>query len=167
MSCEDVQQRMEALAFEHRLDGQSAEAAAAREHAHDCAACGSQLRFLRALGASVEHERTAPAPVAPELLARTRARAVRALRAQETPAGVGSEVAAALGLAVLALPLVVAHAYLVVEGAAWLLAQWVPAPLLTWIGGLYVASLALGVGALYGLIPLAVAWRRRSITEMA
>ena len=68
----------------------------------------------------------------------------------------------ALGLA---LPLVVAHAVLVVEGAAWLLAAWVPEPVLAWLGAVYLASLALGVGALYGIIPLAVAWRRRSTVE--
>lgn len=167
MSCEVVQERMEELALARTLDGEAADAAAAREHARDCEACGAQLRFLRALGASLERERGAALPVPDELLARTRARAVRALRARETPRGVGRELVAALALAVLALPLVVGHAYLVIEGAAWLFAQWVPAPLLTWLAGVYVASLALGVGALYGLIPLAVAWRRRSTTEAA
>lgn len=167
MSCESIQQRMEELALDRALGGEAAEAIAAREHARECAACGPHLRFLNAMGASLERERTATPLVATALLAQTRARALRALRAQETPRGVGGELAAALALAVLALPLVVGHAVLVIEGAAWLLAQWVPTPLLTWLGGLYVASLALGVGALYGLIPLAVAWRRRSITETA
>lgn len=165
MNCELVAQQLEELALDRALDGDAAEAIAAREHARNCEACGSQLRFLRSMSASLERERKAPPRISTELLARTRVRALRALRAQETPRGVGGELAAALALAVLALPLVVGHAYLVMEGAAWLLAQWVPAPLLTWLEGIYLASLALGVGALYGLIPLAVAWRRRSTTE--
>jgi hypothetical protein len=155
------------LALAHALDGEAAESLAARSHASDCESCGAQLRFLRALGASLEHERAEVPSLPSDLLARTRSRAVRALRAQETPRGVGRELVAALALAMLALPLVVGHAYLVIEGAAWLLSQWVPAPVLTWLAGVYVASLALGVGALYGLIPLAVAWRRRSTTEAA
>jgi hypothetical protein len=72
---------------------------------------------------------------------------------------------AALAVAVLALPLVVGQAYLVIEGGAWLLARWVPAPVLTWLGGVYLISLALAVGALYGLIPLAIAFRRRALGE--
>jgi hypothetical protein len=155
------------FALARALDGDAEEAVSAREHAKVCEACGAELRFLRALGVALERERSVAPAVPAELLQRTRARAVRALRAQETPRGVGRELAAALALALLALPLVVGHAYLVIEGGAWLLAQWVPAPVLTWLAGVYVASLALGVGALYGLIPLAVAWRRRSTTEAA
>lgn len=155
------------LALARALHTDAPEAARAREHAHGCEACGAELRFLRALGASLEQGRAESPPVPALLLERTRSRAVRALRAQETPRGVGRELVAALALALLALPLVVAHAVLVIEGADWLLAQWVPAPVLTWLAGMYVASLALGVGALYGLIPLAVAWRRRSTMEAA
>lgn len=162
-----MQEQMETLALARALEAEVPEAVAARGHARECEACGAQLRFLRALCASLEHERQDVAPVPAALLVRTRARAVRALRAQETPRGVARELASALALALLALPLVVGHAVLVIEGGAWLLAQWVPAPVLTWLAGVYVASLALGVGALYGLIPLAVAWRRRSTMEAA
>jgi len=167
VSCDAVQRQLEEFALARTLDGAAVDALAARAHAQGCEACGAQLRFLRALEASLEQERGAVPSVPVALLARTRTRAVRALRAQETPRGVGREMAAALALALLALPLVVGHAYLVIEGAAWLLAQWVPAPVLTWLAGVYMASLALGVGALYGLIPLAVARRRRSTTEAA
>lgn len=165
MSCEVVQQQMETLVFEGALGGHTAEAIEARSHAEACAACAAHLHFLRALGISLAHERAQPVPVSAALLERTRQRAIRTLRAREMPRGVGRELVVSIALAVLALPLVVAHAVLVVEGAAWLLAQWVPAPILTWLAGVYVVSLALGVGALYGMIPLAVAWRRRSTTE--
>jgi hypothetical protein len=60
---------------------------------------------------------------------------------------------------------VVGHAYVILEGGAWLLASWVPAPLLSWLGVAYLASVALAVGALYGMIPIAVAIRRRSAGE--
>ena len=66
-----------------------------------------------------------------------------------------------------ALPLVVAQAYVVVESGAWLLASWVPEPILFGLGFGYLASFALGVGALYGSIPLVVAWRRRALLEWA
>jgi hypothetical protein len=123
--------------------------------------------LLHALGDTLGE----PEPVHPTVLALARDRAARALRAREAPAhvaaGMGWELVAALAAAVLALPLVVAHAYLVLEGGAWLLASWLPAPVLAWLGLVYLGSLALGVGALYGLIPLAIAWRRREAAEPA
>jgi hypothetical protein len=41
----------------------------------------------------------------------------------------------------------------------------VPEPILIGLGVSYLGSFALGVGALYGSIPLVVAWRRRALTE--
>jgi divalent metal cation (Fe/Co/Zn/Cd) transporter len=99
------------------------------------------------------------------VLAATKQRAARALRAREEPHPFGRELIAALAVAVLALPLVVAQAFFVVESGAWLLASWVPEPILIGLGVSYLGSFALGVGALYGSIPLVVAWRRRALTE--
>ena len=157
MSCEAIEQRLDELAFAHALDGPEPEVAA---HLRDCAACRAHRGFLVALTTSLAN--ATPAPVAAPVVAVATERALRVLRARPTQDRVGREIVAAIAVALLALPLVVAHAYLVVEAGAWLLARWVPAPLLVWLGGVYLLSLALGVGALYGLIPLAVAWRRRA-----
>jgi hypothetical protein len=160
VSCEAFQERLDAgaLARAAALDADLA------THLRDCAACAAHQRFLHALVGALDAA-PPPAPADAAVVALARRRSARVLRAQETPAGVGRELVAALAVALLALPLVVAHAYLVLEGAAWLLAAWLPAPVLTWLGGVYLGSLALGVGALYGLIPLAVAWRRRGGAE--
>jgi hypothetical protein len=163
MSCEGVQERLDDLALARALDG--GDAAELRDHAAQCTACGAHLRFLHELGAALEEP--AVLPVSAGVLAAAQRRAARVLRAREAPRGLGRELAAALAVALLALPLVVAHAVLVVEGASWLLSAWVPEPVLAWLGAVYLASLALGVGALYGIIPLAVAWRRRSRVESA
>lgn len=161
MNCDAIQERLDDLALAHALT--SPEAAELAVHARECAACGAHRRFLVALDASLAAND--PAPVSESVVASARARAARVLRSRETPRGVGRELVAALAVALLALPLVVAHAYLVIEGGAWLLAAWLPAPILTWLGGVYLISLALGVGALYGLIPLAVAFRQRALGE--
>jgi len=139
VSCDAIQERLDERALARTLDDGSPEAVELGAHALRCAACGAHRRFLVALEAALDVPE--PEPVA------------------------AAVVAAALGVAVLALPLVVAHAYLVIEGGAWLLAAWLPAPVLTWLGAVYLLSLALGVGALYGLIPLAVAFRRRASWE--
>ncbi|RIK99943.1 MAG: hypothetical protein DCC71_19700 [Proteobacteria bacterium] len=165
MSCEEIQEALDDRALA-RERGDLPHALG--DHVRGCAACAAHLRFLHALADTLAEP--APAPVHPTVLAMARARAARALRAREAPAaaaGMGWELVAALSAAVLALPLVVGHAYLVLEGGAWLLASWLPAPLLTWLGLVYLGSLALGVGALYGLIPLAIAWRRREAAEPA
>lgn len=164
MICDTVQERLDELALARTL-----EAGVASEglHAHvgQCGACGSHLHFLQQLGDALADG--AVEPVAPAVVSAAQRRAARVLRARAEPRGLGRELGAALAVALLALPLVVVHAYLVVEGAAWLLATWVPEPVLAWLGVVYLASLALGVGALYGIIPLAVASRRRSPMETA
>lgn len=164
MSCDAVQERLDELALARVLDG-SPEHADLVAHARGCADCDAHLRFLHGLAAAF----AAPAlePVSESVVASARERAVRVLRARETPSGVGRELVAAMAAALLALPLVVGHAYLMLEGGAWLLASWLPAPLLTWLGFAYLASLAIGVGALYGMIPVAVALRRRAVQESA
>jgi hypothetical protein len=159
VSCDAFQERLDASALARTaLDADLA------AHVRDCTACGAHERFLFALVVALDAT-APPQAVDAAVVALAQRRSARVLRAQSTPVGVGRELVAALAIALLALPLVVAHAYLVLEGAAWLLASWVPAPVLTWLGGVYLGSLALGVGALYGLIPLAVAWRRRGVAE--
>ena len=160
MNCDAVQERLDASALARALGSGDA---ATLAHAESCEACGTHLAFLRALEAEVALERLAP--VRDSVVAAARQRAVRALRAREEPHGFGRELVAALAVAVLALPLVVAQAFLVVESGAWLLASWVPEPILIGLGVSYLGSFALGVGALYGSIPLVVAWRRRALTE--
>jgi hypothetical protein len=162
VTCEGIQERLDELALAQALDDATPAARELAAHARDCEACGAHRRFLVALDAVLAE----PVPAASEaVVATARARAARVLRARETPPRVGRELAAALGAALLALPLVVGHAWLVLSGGAWLLSGWLPAPVLAWLGGVYVVSLALGVGALYGLIPLAVAFRQRALGE--
>jgi hypothetical protein len=162
VTCEAIQERLDELALGRALDAATPEARELAAHARDCAACGAHRGFLVALADALAD----PVPAVSEAaVAASRRRAARVLRARATPPRVGREIAAAVAVAVLALPLVVGHAYLVIEGGAWLLAQWLPAPVLTWLGAVYVVSLALGVGALYGLIPLAVAFRQRALGE--
>jgi hypothetical protein len=163
VSCESIQERLDLRALARTLDDGSPEAVELATHARGCDACGAHRRFLVALGAELALPE--PEPVAPAVVEAAQRRAVRVLRAREAPEPIGREIVAALAVALLALPLVVAHAYLVIEGGAWLLAAWLPEPLLTWLGAIYLLSLALGVGALYGLIPLAVAFRRRATAE--
>jgi hypothetical protein len=158
VNCDAVQQQLDELALAH--DAASAELLA---HADACEACGAHRTFLRTLDA--ELAALPLAPVRASVVASARERAARALRAREHAHGFGRELVAALAIAVLALPLVVAQAFVVVESAIWLLASWVPQPILLGLGVAYLGSFALGVGALYGSIPLVVAWRRRALAE--
>lgn len=157
MSCESVQEALAGAAGDP----------AVRAHLAGCAACAAHERFLRALAAAFDAE-AAPA-LAPELLARTQTRAARALRAH-APAPARSllrEVVAALAVMALALPLVLAHAWLVAEGALALLGGILPPLLLEGLGVVYFGSLALAVGTLYALLPIWVATVRRARTERA
>lgn len=158
MNCDAVQQQLDEIALAH--DAANAELIA---HADACEACGAHRAFLRALDA--EFAALPLAPVRASVVASAQDRAARALRAREHAHGFGRELVAALAIAVLALPLVVAQAFVVVESAVWLLASWVPQPILLGLGIAYLGSFALGVGALYGSIPLVVAWRRRALAE--
>jgi hypothetical protein len=81
--------------------------------------------------------------------------------------GLLGEVAAAIAVLTLALPLVLAHAWLVAEGAAALLGGWLPPVVLEGLGVFYFGSLALAVGTLYALLPLWVATLRRARLEAA
>lgn len=157
MSCDTVQAA---------LDG-GADDAGVRAHVAACTACAAHERFVRALDAAFAAE---PAPaLAPALLAQTRARSARALRAHASaPAGgLLRELAGVVAVLALGLPLVVAHAWLVAEAALALLGGILPPLLLEGLGVLYFGSLALAVGTLYALLPLWVATVRRARTTEA
>lgn len=111
----------------------------------------------------------APAPPAPDVVARARLRAVRTLRAH-APAPTRSllgELALAIGVLALGLPFTFAHAWLVAEGGAALLGGLLPPLVLEGLGVVYFGSLALAVGTLYALVPLWVASVRRARREAA
>jgi hypothetical protein len=132
MNCDAVQERLDEFALARALDPGDVATDDVLTHARVCDACGAHLAFLRALDAEVALERLAP--VRASVLAATKQRAARALRAREEPHPFGRELFAALAVAVLALPLVVAQGFCVVESGAWLLAAWVPVPILFGLG---------------------------------
>lgn len=165
MSCEEVQARLEE-AFLSRAPAAPADA----DHARDCAACGSEARELRVLAVHLDSVQV-PA-VRPAAHAAFEERAIRALRAQRAARspvplrGLGADFAKAALLGLLALPVAVGHAWVVAWAGRTLLAPWLPSAVLGWLGVLYFAPVALAVGALYGVIPLAVvAGRRASLEE--
>lgn len=160
MSCETVQAA---------LDEGAVEAPDMRAHLIACAACAAHARFLHALAAATAGPAPPPSP-GPELLARTRVRAVRALRAHAPAPGGGAfrrELAGALAVLSVGLPLVLAHAWLVAEGALALLGGILPPLLLDGLGVAYFGSLALAVGTLYALVPLWLATIRSARTPGA
>jgi hypothetical protein len=151
--CERVQLRL----CEAALAGRDADAGE-RSHARGCESCAAYASLLERLDREL-----APAsltPLSPALLAVCRSRAERALRARELPCGFGRDVARALGLGLLALPLVALWSTLVVRWTTAALAPLVPDMLLAWLGLVYFGSLALGLGLAYGAIPIAIALAR-------
>ncbi len=160
MSCEAVQRRLE-----EALAARREPAAGDHAHAEGCSACAAHRRFLVELTA--ELDALVVPPLAPAVLAATRERAAGALRERAAWRGFGRELAAAVALALVALPVAVAHGLLVARGASALLGAWVPAPVLSWLGLVYFGSVALAFGVLYGSLPLAVAFSRRMREEAA
>jgi hypothetical protein len=166
LSCEAVQEQLIERAFAHAAVDDPQLAAlpeALRAHLAGCEACRGHLRFVRALAASLASD-PAPPP-RPVVMARTRARAIRALRAQRPARGAVRPLVGALAVSLLALPVAVGHAWLVAEGASLLLGPWLPHALLAWLGIVYFGSIALALGALYALVPLWVALARHSRAE--
>ena len=160
--CDAIEERLSELALAGEIEPMDAEL---RDHVAGCAGCSAHARFLRGLVAALDELDAVP-PVRPGALASTQRRAVRALRAQAPPPSFARELAGALGLGVLALPVVIGHAWLVARGAEALLAPWLPRAVLAWLGFEYFGSLALAVGALYAAIPLALASARRIPAEV-
>lgn len=111
-------------------------------------------------------------PLRPAAKARCEAQALRVLRARRhahAPAplrGMGRDLLRAAALGLLALPVAVGHGLLVAWAGASVLGPFVPQPVLTWIGVFYFAPVVLGLGVLYGAIPLAVAIGRRRALEV-
>lgn len=158
VSCEAMQSALES--------GELAAAPQLREHVATCADCAAHERLLAVLaGGAAEPS----APPALALVAHTRMRASRVLRAHAAAPtrGLLAEGALALAVLTLALPLALAHAWLVAEGAVALLGGWLPPLVLEGLGVVYFGSLALAVGALYALLPLWVATLRRARMEAA
>ena len=165
MSCEAIQERMSELALARALQTTERWDAEALEHALGCADCADHARFLRELVASLEASPVAP--VDATAVAGTRRRATRALRAQAPPPHLVRELAAALAVALLALPILLGDAWLVAREATALLSPWLPDALLEWLGVVYFGSLALTTGALYAAIPLVVGWAHGRRVETA
>jgi hypothetical protein len=161
VSCAEVQSRLAEAVLSRASVG-----SADRRHAERCAECGAELGFLKALGAALD---AVPEPSLSEpALANCKFQALRALRARRVPAGFGRALARALAPALLALPLIVGHAWLVARGASALLGSWLPEAALLWLAGVYFGSLALGLGTLYGSIPVLVALaQQRRLEERA
>lgn len=138
---------------------------ALRDHARGCAACAAHVRFLQALAASLASE-VAVAPD-PGTIARSQARALRALRAHQPSRGFGRELVAAVVVLALGLPIAVAQAWLVAQGVAALLEPIVPEVVLVGLGVFYFGTFLLMVGTLYAFVPLWVATVRRARMEVS
>jgi hypothetical protein len=164
VSCDPIQERLDELLLARtatRPDGWDPGLA---DHVAGCAGCAEHVRFLGALRDSLAAQ-VPPGP-SPDVLAGAQARARRALRARSAPRrGLARELAAALAVSLLALPVMVGQAWLVAEGAGWLLQLFLPATVVTWLGVVYFGSVALAVGTLYALIPLGVALARQARAE--
>jgi len=141
---------------------------ALRAHVQACTACAGHVQFLRALTtslASAGAAALAPAP-APARIAQSRARAVRALRAHRPSRAFGRELVGTVVVLALGLPLAVAQAWLIAQGAAALLEPLLPEAVLIALGVFYAGTFLLMVGTLYAFVPLWVAAVRRARMEV-
>ncbi len=140
---------------------------ALRTHVQACAVCAGHVQFLRALTTSLAGaEAAAPAP-APARIAQSRVRAVRALRAHRPSRAFGRELVGAVVVLALGLPLAVAQAWLIAQGAAALLEPLLPEAVLIGLGVFYAGTFLLMVGTLYAFVPLWVAAVRRARMEVS
>jgi len=136
-----------------------------RDHVRACAACTAHLQFLRDLMTSLASD-VAVAPD-PGALVRIESRAVRALRAHQPSRGFGRELVAVVVVLALGLPIAVAQAWLVAQGAAALLEPIVPEVVIIGLGVFYFGTFLLMVGTMYACIPLWVATVRRARMEVS
>lgn len=166
MSCEATRERL----VEAFLAG-APPAAADAAHAAGCAACAEEARALQGLAGHLA-DLSVPPP-RPAALAACEARALQVLRARrrahapEPLRGMGRDLLRAAALGLLALPVAVGHALLVGWAGSAMLGPLVPAPVLAWLGVFYFVPVMLGLGVLYGAIPLAVAVGRRRTLEVS
>jgi hypothetical protein len=153
MSCEATQQRLEQLADPSQLQTLGDDE---RRHLASCDACAAHHALLLTLTAeSVQTE--APA-LPPQLLATVERRAVHALRVVHQRRALRWDIAAPLAVALLALPIALGQGWLWLKGLAFLLDTWLPASVLTGLAVVHFTSVALALGALYGAIPLVIAY---------
>ena len=163
-SCDAVQERLVEAFLGHEA-ASGADAA----HAGACAACGAHVRQMQGLAARLDALQVPPLRVS--ALSACEASALRVLRARSrahAPAplrGMGRDLLRAAALGLLALPVAVGHALFVAWAGNALLGPRVPAPVLAWLGAFYFVPVVLGLGVLYGAIPLAVAVGRRRAQE--
>ena len=156
MNCEARQQRFERIAFEGGLEALVDEE---REHLEACAPCSSHCALLRQLIGEARDAR--PAPLSPQLRASVHKRATRALRASHSNLIFRWEITAPLAVALLALPIAIAHGWLWTHGLSYLLEPWLPTSVLTGLTIFYTASAALTIGGFYGSLPFAIAYANR------
>ena len=127
-------------------------------HLAACPACREEARALAALGAGLDAE--AAPPLSPALLARVRARASRELRERRAARRfAGEAVRAAAAALVVAVPVSVLHAELVLAGLHRLLDGRLPAAVVRLVEALYLGSSVLAVGLLLASVPLLLAFR--------
>ncbi len=160
MSCETTQQRLEQLANQSQLQGLGEDE---RRHLASCNECAAHHALLLTLAA--ESVQTEPPPLPPQLLATVERRAIRALRATRQRRALRWDIAAPLAMALLALPIALGQEWLWLKGLALLLDSWLPASILTGLAVVHFASVALTLGALYGALPLAIAYASRTRLE--
>jgi hypothetical protein len=164
VSCEQIQERL-TESFLARV-AQAPEDAA---HAAGCAACGAHARALHAVTAHLSALKVPD--LRPAALRACEARALQVLRAQraarapEPLRGLGRDLLRAAALGLLALPVALGHAWFMAWAGQAFLGPWIPTPVLGWLGVFYFAPVALGLGVLYGAIPLAVVVGRRRAME--
>ncbi len=160
-----MQEELTERLLAQRVDPPTAWDPALRDHVRTCAACAGHLRFLGALTNSLASD-VALAPSA-AALERSRTRALRALRAHQPSRGFGRELVATLVVLALGLPIAVAQAWLVAQGAAALLEPIVPEVVLAGLGVFYFGTFLLMVGTFYAFVPLWVATVRRARMEVS
>jgi hypothetical protein len=162
VNCETRQERIERALFEDGLDALPTEE---REHFESCALCAAQFALLQELIGEADREPEAPLPL--HLRAAVHARALRALRANDSSSAFRWDVAAPLAVALLAVPIAIGQGWLWTQGVSLLLEPWVSTTVLTGLTVFYAASAALTLGGLYALLPFAVAHANRNRLEVS
>jgi hypothetical protein len=160
MSCNATQQRLEQLADQSQLQALGDDE---RQHLASCDECAAHHALLLTL--ADESAQTEAPPLSPQLLATVERRAIHALRITQRRSALHWDIAAPLAVALLALPLALGQGWLWLKGLALLLGTWLPAPIVTGLAVVHFASVALALGALYGAIPLVIAYATHTRQE--
>jgi anti-sigma factor RsiW len=153
MSCDATQQRLEQLADPSQLEALGDDE---RQHLASCDDCAAHHALLLELAA--ESVPMAVPALPPQLLATVERRAVHALRVAQQRRALRWDIAAPLAVALLALPIALGQGWLWLKGLAFVLGSWIPASVLTGLAVVHFISVALALGALYGAIPLVIAY---------